>query len=64
MAHITARMVDGKAALEDIDLLNTVARQMQNKCLCPLGEFSIMAVLSSVQHFRADFEQQIAVGGR
>jgi NADH-quinone oxidoreductase subunit F len=63
MAHITARMVDGKAALEDIDLLNTVARQMQNKCLCPLGEFSIMAVLSSVQHFRADFEQQIAAGG-
>ncbi len=59
MAHITERMMHGTASLEDIDLLNNVARQIQNKCLCPLGEFSIMPVLSAIQHFRADFEAQV-----
>jgi NADH:ubiquinone oxidoreductase subunit F (NADH-binding) len=41
-----------------VDLLKTVALQIQNKCLCPLGEFSIPAVLSGIEHFRADFDNQ------
>jgi NADH-quinone oxidoreductase subunit F len=41
---------------EDVELLKTVALEMQNKCLCALGEFSITAVLSSLEKFPADFE--------
>lgn len=59
MAHITDRIVRGEAKKEDIDLLETVANQMQNKCFCALGEFSISAVLSGIQHFRADFEARV-----
>jgi len=59
MAHITERIAHGTAKKEDIDLLNTVATQMQNKCFCALGEFSISAVLSGIQHFRADFEARV-----
>jgi len=59
MAHITDRIAHGEAKKEDIDLLNTVASQMQNKCFCALGEFSITAVLSGIQHFRADFEARV-----
>ena len=44
MNHLARRIAGGKAELEDIDLLNTVASQIVGKCLCALGEFSIMAV--------------------
>ena len=40
---------------QDVELLKTVALQMQNKCLCALGEFSIMAVLSSIEKFPGRF---------
>jgi NADH:ubiquinone oxidoreductase subunit F (NADH-binding) len=28
---------------------------MQNKCLCPLGEFATMAVTTAIERFPADF---------
>lgn len=59
MSHISDRIESGKAKKEDIDLLKAVASQMQNKCFCALGEFSTMAVMSGLQHFRADFEARL-----
>lgn len=59
MSHITDRIEAGKAVSQDIDLLQAVASQMQNKCFCALGEFSIMSVLSGIKHFRADFEARL-----
>jgi len=59
MAHLTERITLGNAGKEDIDLLKTVALQMQNKCFCALGEFSIAAVLSGIDKFRADFEARV-----
>jgi NADH-quinone oxidoreductase subunit F len=56
MMHITERIMRGNAAPEDIDLLKNVATQIQNKCLCALGDFSTMAVVSSIEQFRADYE--------
>ncbi len=60
MVHIIDRIMTGKATKNDIDLLDNVAKQIQNKCLCPLGEFSISAVLSGVQLFREDFDKRVA----
>jgi len=59
MSHITDRIESGEAVKQDIDLLQAVASQMQNKCFCALGEFSIMGVLSGIKHFRADFEARL-----
>jgi NADH-quinone oxidoreductase subunit F len=59
MMNLADRIVAGKAKTGDIDLLNTVAHQIQNKCLCPLGEFAIMSVMSGVEKFRPDFEELI-----
>jgi NADH-quinone oxidoreductase subunit F len=59
MDHLTRRIAAGKAEQEDIDLLNTVAAQMVGKCLCALGEFSTMAVMTGIKQFRADFEASI-----
>jgi NADH-quinone oxidoreductase subunit F len=58
-AHIAERILEGKAAPEDIDLLKNVALQIQGKCLCALGEFSTMSVVSAVQQFRPDFERLV-----
>ncbi len=60
MAHILDRINAGTAEEADVDLLNNVASQMQNKCLCALGEFSILPVLSSVAKFRADYLAKVA----
>ncbi len=49
----------GDAKKEDIDLLNSVARGIQGKCLCALGEFSIMPVISGIEHFRKEFDARI-----
>jgi NADH-quinone oxidoreductase subunit F len=57
MAKLAEHIVNGGSAEGDIDLLNEVAQAIQNKCLCPLGEFSIMAVMSGVEKFRNDFEE-------
>ena len=60
MEHITARIVHGDAGPGDIELLKNVAAQIQNRCLCALGEFSTMAVVSSLQEFRSDYEALVA----
>ncbi len=55
MAHIIDRIVGGQADQNDVDLLYSVGRQMQNKCLCALGEFSVEAVVSGIDKFRPDY---------
>lgn len=55
MLHLAERFGRGTARAEDVALLDTVARQIQGKCLCALGEFSTMPVVSAIAGFRADF---------
>ena len=63
MLHLIERIEHGEATRENVDLLHTVAKQMQNKCLCPLGEFSTMAVTSAIERFPVDFEAS-HIGGK
>ena len=44
-----------RAKQADVDLLLNVARQMQGKCLCALGEFATMAVTTGIESFPQDF---------
>ncbi len=59
MNRIAQRMMAGKATESDVDLLATVADQIAGKCLCALGEFSVMAVQTGIRQFRADFLNQV-----
>jgi len=59
MLQLTEHLVHGKGTPQDITLLESVARQMQGKCLCALGEFSTMAVVSGIEQFRSDFEDLV-----
>jgi NADH-quinone oxidoreductase subunit F len=58
MDQLTKRINSSQRTAGDVQLLKAVAGQIQNKCFCALGEFSIMAVLSSMEKFPADFEAQ------
>jgi NADH-quinone oxidoreductase subunit F len=55
MLRIYERLIHGQATQADIDLLDSVAGQMQNKCFCLLGEFSIAPVMSSIKLFRDEY---------
>jgi NADH-quinone oxidoreductase subunit F len=62
MHAILKRIMSGEAKPEDITLLDSVAKGMEGKCLCALGEFAFMAVVSGISHFRDDFEAHIRDG--
>jgi len=59
MSHIIERIHEGQASQNDVVLLNSVAKQIENKCLCALGEFSIQAVMTGIERFPEDFEAAI-----
>ncbi|HVN16147.1 MAG TPA: NADH-quinone oxidoreductase subunit NuoF [Anaerolineales bacterium] len=56
MQTIADRMKHGQATSDDVDLLRNVALQMRGKCLCPLGDFSTMAVVTGIERFPQDFK--------
>jgi NADH-quinone oxidoreductase subunit F len=56
MHRILQRFERREVRAQDIHLLNSVAKGMQGKCLCALGEFALMPVVSGIERFREDFE--------
>jgi NADH-quinone oxidoreductase subunit F len=59
MQTITHRIHSGEGKQEDVDLLLNVAKQMQGKCLCALGEFATMAVVTGIERFPQDFKKAV-----
>ena len=59
MQHLTERIHSGDGSNADVDLLLNVAKQMQGKCLCALGEFSTMAVVTGIERFPQDFKKAV-----
>ncbi|HXF86132.1 MAG TPA: NADH-quinone oxidoreductase subunit NuoF [Anaerolineales bacterium] len=57
MSHLTERIHSGHGSKADVELLLNVAKQMQGKCLCALGEFATMAVVTGIERFRNDFDK-------
>jgi NADH-quinone oxidoreductase subunit F len=61
MQRLTERIHSGEGSSADVDLLLNVAKQMQGKCLCALGEFATMAVVTGIERFPQDFTLKKAV---
>jgi NADH-quinone oxidoreductase subunit F len=59
MKHLTSRIHSGGGSKDDVDLLLNVAKQMQGKCLCALGEFATMAVVTGIERFPQDFKKAV-----
>jgi NADH-quinone oxidoreductase subunit F len=58
MQRVIDRICSGDGSQADVQLLKNVATQMQGKCLCALGEFSTMSVVSGIERFPQDFERK------
>jgi len=58
MSHLTRQIHSGKKTEEKIQLLYDVATNIQGKCLCALGEFSVMGILTSIDRFPQDFGRE------
>jgi NADH-quinone oxidoreductase subunit F len=60
MSNISERIHHGNGTSGDVDLLLNVAKQMQGKCLCALGEFATMAVVTGIERFPQDFRKAVS----
>jgi NADH-quinone oxidoreductase subunit F len=52
----------GEGALPDIDLLLSVANNITGKTLCAFGDAAATPVLTTIRHFRAEFEAHVREG--
>jgi NADH-quinone oxidoreductase subunit F len=64
MEEILERVLEGKAKMEDLDLVTDVAANIAGKTLCALGDAAAGPVISFVKKFRKDFEALIQSGGQ
>ena len=49
------RIAHGQGRMEDIDLLNSVADNIQGRTICALGDAAAMPVRAMIKHFRDEF---------
>jgi len=59
MLQILEKIVQGKATLEDLELLEEVARTVATGSLCGLGETASNPVLTTLRYFRDEYEAHV-----
>lgn len=59
MEKVLHRIEYGHGKLTDIDLLVDVAKKIEGKTICPLGEAAAWPVASAIRHFRDEFEAHV-----
>lgn len=59
MLEILDRIVEGKGTLEDLDKLEELGKQIKAASLCGLGQTAPNPVLSTLKHFRHEYEAHV-----
>jgi NADH-quinone oxidoreductase subunit F len=59
MYRVVHRIENGAGKPEDLDLLNSVADNIQGRTICALGDAAAMPVRAFIKHFRSEFEHHI-----
>jgi NADH-quinone oxidoreductase subunit F len=57
--RMVERIAHGQGRMEDIELLNSVADNIQGRTICALGDAAAMPVRAMIKHFRDEFVQLI-----
>ncbi len=57
--RVVHRIEHGQGRPDDLDLLNSVADNIQGRTICALGDAAAMPVRAFVKHFRSEFEHHI-----
>ena len=60
MMRVMNRMVEGRAEVEEIDLLEQVTRQVEGHTICALGDAAAWPIQGLIRHFRPVMEERIA----
>ena len=57
--RVVDRIHNGRGKASDMDLLNSVADNIQGRTICALGDAAAMPVRAFIQHYRAEFQHHI-----
>jgi NADH-quinone oxidoreductase subunit F len=60
MMRVMNRMVQGRAEIEEIDMLDQVTRQVEGHTICALGDAAAWPIQGLIRHFRPVMEARIA----
>jgi NADH-quinone oxidoreductase subunit F len=59
MMRVMYRMVEGRAEMEEIDMLEQVTRQVEGHTICALGDAAAWPIQGLIRHFRPTMEERI-----
>jgi len=59
MLDILNRICDGKGTMEDLDVLEKLGQMIKDSSLCGLGQTAPNPVLSTLKHFRKEYEAHV-----
>jgi len=59
---ILQRIERGQGSLRDLDLLNSISGNIAGKTLCAFGDAAVTPVLTTLKHFRHEYEAHIKEG--
>jgi NADH-quinone oxidoreductase subunit F len=59
MWRVMERMVQGRAEIEEIDVLEQVTRQVEGHTICALGDAAAWPIQGLIRHFRPLMEERI-----
>jgi NADH-quinone oxidoreductase subunit F len=57
--RLVERIATARGRMEDLDLLNSVADNIQGRTICALGDAAAMPVRAMIKHFRHEFQAKI-----
>jgi NADH-quinone oxidoreductase subunit F len=60
--RVVDRIEHGRGRPEDLDLLNSIADNIQGRTICALGDAAAMPVRAFVKHFRDEFQHHVDHG--
>ncbi len=59
MLHILEKITRGEGTMEDLDTLESLAREVRETALCGLGKTAPNPVLTTLKYFRNEYEEHI-----
>jgi len=62
MHRVLVKILNGEGRPRDLDLLLSIANNIGGKTLCPFGDAEIAPVVSTLQHFREEYEHYVREG--
>ncbi|MBN1201134.1 MAG: NADH-quinone oxidoreductase subunit NuoF [Anaerolineae bacterium] len=61
LERVYERLLRGEGTPRDLEILESVPRQMTGVTLCALGDFAASPVLGTLQHFRDEYERYVGI---